>query len=229
MAPKRSQWGIHLNQAEQQSPNKKVAAFIIRARGALAELLVFHHLHSGLQVPAGTVEAGEGPDQAVQREVAEEAGLSDLAFIHLGDRQIRYQDGRCFVPVETALRNGPQPEADVLLFLERGWVRRTDEQGAHTQVCREHLDWDFDPPRVLAPPVCGWVESGRLWFSEIRSFYLAEAPDSLPDRWTVQVADGGVSAFRFRWLPLRPDIPLVSPQRAWLVDMWPQILSCLGD
>lgn len=46
-------------------------------------LLVFTHLDvpltvAGVQVPAGTIEPGETPDQDAMREVREEAGLTDL-------------------------------------------------------------------------------------------------------------------------------------------------------
>lgn len=40
------------------------------------EILVFQHPEAGLQVPAGTVEAGEAPEAAVLREVLEEAGIA---------------------------------------------------------------------------------------------------------------------------------------------------------
>ncbi len=59
---------------------QKVVAYIVRD----GRLLVFRHAddagfdESGLQVPAGTVEAGELPDVAVLREAVEETGLDGL-------------------------------------------------------------------------------------------------------------------------------------------------------
>lgn len=47
------------------------------------KLLVFSHPYepdSGIQVPAGTIEAGEAPDQAALREAYEETGLSGLVL-----------------------------------------------------------------------------------------------------------------------------------------------------
>lgn len=58
----------------------KVVAYVVH-RG---RLLVFTHPDdpsydvSGLQVPAGTVEPGESPDEAVLREAREETGLAGL-------------------------------------------------------------------------------------------------------------------------------------------------------
>ncbi|MFI7215312.1 NUDIX domain-containing protein [Micromonospora maritima] len=59
---------------------QKVVAYIVRE----GRLLVFVHAddegfdESGLQVPAGTVRAGEPPEQAVLREASEETGLHGL-------------------------------------------------------------------------------------------------------------------------------------------------------
>ncbi|WP_030775085.1 NUDIX hydrolase [Streptomyces sp. NRRL F-2664] len=58
-------------------PRIRVAAYVIRQR-AVPELLVFDHLgipEAGTQIPAGGVASGEGPEEAVLREVAEETGL----------------------------------------------------------------------------------------------------------------------------------------------------------
>jgi 8-oxo-dGTP pyrophosphatase MutT (NUDIX family) len=47
------------------------------------KLLVFSHPYApeaGIQVPAGTIEAGEQPEQAVLREAFEETGLTGLSI-----------------------------------------------------------------------------------------------------------------------------------------------------
>ena len=48
---------------------EKVTAFVTRERTAWGELLLFRHPFAGIQLPAGTVEPGESPDEAVVREV----------------------------------------------------------------------------------------------------------------------------------------------------------------
>jgi 8-oxo-dGTP diphosphatase len=56
----------------------KVLAYVVRTDASDLRLLVFEHAHhpnAGLQVPAGTVEAGELPEAALWRELAEESGL----------------------------------------------------------------------------------------------------------------------------------------------------------
>jgi 8-oxo-dGTP pyrophosphatase MutT (NUDIX family) len=57
---------------------RKVMAYIVRERGGQRELLVFTHRDfpdAGLQVPAGTVAAGEDVGTALLREIYEETGL----------------------------------------------------------------------------------------------------------------------------------------------------------
>ncbi|MCW3100036.1 MAG: hypothetical protein JWL77_5654 [Chthonomonadaceae bacterium] len=58
----------------------KVCAYITHG----SNLLVFSHPdfpEAGIQVPAGTIEAGETPEAAVMREALEETGLTDLKRI----------------------------------------------------------------------------------------------------------------------------------------------------
>ena len=58
----------------------KVLAYITRGD----ELLVFRHRYfpeAGLQVPAGTVEEGESPHDAVLREAYEESGLQQVRIV----------------------------------------------------------------------------------------------------------------------------------------------------
>jgi 8-oxo-dGTP diphosphatase len=67
---------------------EKVIAYITRGN----KLLVFshpHHPEAGIQVPAGTIEEGESPRDAVLREAREETGLHDLAIrAFLGVREV---------------------------------------------------------------------------------------------------------------------------------------------
>ena len=56
---------------------EKVVAYVVRHR----DLLVFTHAdfpEAGVQVPAGTIEAAEPPEQAIMREVREETGRADF-------------------------------------------------------------------------------------------------------------------------------------------------------
>lgn len=62
---------------------EKVLAYVIRQKGAEKQVLVFTHRdfpEEGVQVPGGTVEPGELANQAVLRELEEEAGIALKAF-----------------------------------------------------------------------------------------------------------------------------------------------------
>jgi len=55
-------------------------------------LLVFQHPafpEAGIQVPAGTIEAGEQPEAAALREAFEETGLRELALVGFLGEQVR--------------------------------------------------------------------------------------------------------------------------------------------
>ena len=57
---------------------QKVMAYVVRREASGLQLLVFGHAndsHSGVQVPAGTVGAGEPLEAALWRELLEESGL----------------------------------------------------------------------------------------------------------------------------------------------------------
>ena len=56
------------------SPVLKACACLVDDRG---RLLVFHHPgDGGMQLPKGTIEAGESPEEAVRRELLEESGIA---------------------------------------------------------------------------------------------------------------------------------------------------------
>lgn len=68
---------------------EKVVCYIVRE----GHLVTFTHLdvplsEGGVQVPAGTIEPGESPQDAALREATEETGLTDLRVIRrLGENE----------------------------------------------------------------------------------------------------------------------------------------------
>lgn len=71
---------------------QKVIAYITQGE----RLLVFSHPYepeAGIQVPGGSVEPDESPEQAVLREAQEETALSDLTIVSkLGEQVIDVSD-----------------------------------------------------------------------------------------------------------------------------------------
>ena len=61
-------------------PTNKIFAYITRAE----QLLVFKDVdfpEAGIQIPGGTIESGELPEDAVLREAVEEIGLGRLHLV----------------------------------------------------------------------------------------------------------------------------------------------------
>lgn len=118
-------------------------AYVTKGR----KLLVFSHpraLDAGIQVPAGTIEPSEAPEQAVLREAREETGLASLKILlFLGARDFEFAaygrdeiHRRHFFHLEAA-GDAPQrwrhferhPSEDVTepIEFELFWVRFPDE------------------------------------------------------------------------------------------------------
>lgn len=67
---------------------RKAFAYITQGN----DLLVFEHEgapEAGIQVPAGSIEAGESPEEAALREAKEETGLQKLSIVRFLGEQIR--------------------------------------------------------------------------------------------------------------------------------------------
>lgn len=78
---------------------EKVAAFITHGDGAARRLLVFEHPNGGIQVPAGSVEPGEDPADAVLREVREESGLAAVRIVRALGTRVHVLAGDAVAPL----------------------------------------------------------------------------------------------------------------------------------
>lgn len=78
---------------------EKVGAFVIRKRGRNAELLLFIQPDSPdapIQIPGGSLEHAETPENGVRRELKEEAGVEGLTLVRkVGISEVPWQ-GRVF-------------------------------------------------------------------------------------------------------------------------------------
>ena len=62
--------------------HRKIFAYVTRVSDGARELLVFDSLDEpGVEVPKGTVEHGESLEEAVHRELLEEAGISGARVV----------------------------------------------------------------------------------------------------------------------------------------------------
>jgi 8-oxo-dGTP pyrophosphatase MutT (NUDIX family) len=62
------------------APVEKVTTFVLDRRAGVACLLLLYHPYAGIQLPAGTVEAGESAKVAALREAQEETDLEGLVW-----------------------------------------------------------------------------------------------------------------------------------------------------
>lgn len=195
---------------------EKVSALIIRPAERGPEILVFDHSRAGLQLPAGTVELGEEPDEAVIREAREETGLKNISIVEkLGvdqqfcpaDQAILTQTMRCLAwPAATAQRVGP-------LFTRGFHVSTFERKVAFTHIHYAEADLNQTPP-VKLWEVDGWLPSEFLTREVVRHFYLMTCEQETQRTWAI-TADGGLT-YRLRWVPLTPPPQLITPQDQWL-------------
>ncbi len=83
-------------------PILKACACVVDARG---RLLVFDHpADGGMQLPKGTVEPGEAPEDAVRRELLEESGIAYAGALE----DLGTMDRHCEAGIEGNVRAHPQ-------------------------------------------------------------------------------------------------------------------------
>ena len=121
----------------------KATAFITRPGAKAVELLLFQHPHAGVQIPAGTVEPDETPEQCVLREAHEETGLSKLRIAgKIGSRAEVFPPEIRFVIHSTKVYSRPDIiSAEHLAHIRPGsaWLRFLLSQiiAISTQILRQ--------------------------------------------------------------------------------------------
>jgi 8-oxo-dGTP pyrophosphatase MutT (NUDIX family) len=194
---------------------EKVTAFVTREWEGERQLLLFEHPNAGVQIPAGTVEEGESPEQAVLREAAEETGLEGFSVLrYLGCARRELPAGQRVMAKTTTVYARPDVTSFDWARLRRGIpVVLTGRSAAgFTQVTYEEPDRVPDPQYVTMC-ITGWVPDGALADTQRRHFFLLAFDGQADERWTV-FADS--HTFTLFWAPLT-DLPeIVHPQDEWL-------------
>jgi len=196
-------------------PVEKVTAFIIRERAGERQLLLFEHPNAGVQIPAGTVEEGESPEQAVLREAGEETGLAGFSILrYLGCAERELPAGQRVMARSTTVYARPDVTSFDWARLRRGIpvVLTGRSAGGFTQVTYEEPDRVPDPQYVTMC-ITGWVPDEALADTQRRHFFLLAFNGQTDERWTV-FSDN--HTFTLFWAPLT-DLPeIVHPQDEWL-------------
>lgn len=200
---------------------EKVTAFITRERQGRKELLVFEHAQSGVQVPAGTVEAGEEPAEAITREVWEETGYRGQIVRLLGEERRDLQASQWAVLASAPLRELPKQGAapvarDEVLgnSVRRGlMVRSEQEEEDWLYVVLEDYNLEVEPPRMLRS-IGGWIPRVIVSRSLHRTYFEMCFLDETPQRWE-HFAEGKYT-FHLYWQSLVERPRLVDGQKQWL-------------
>lgn len=190
---------------------EKVVAFVTREN---RELLLFQHPYAGIQLPAGTVELGEGLETAVLRETAEETGLTDVTIHrYLGWADDSLPPEGMVVARDTAVYTRPDPASSHwATFPRRQYVTRLREENNFVQVSYSETD-QRPNPQYISYQITGWVPADTLTRTRRRHFYHLTYRGAASERWQVQT-DG--HTFTLFWASLNALPSLIPPQDTWL-------------
>lgn len=193
---------------------EKVTAFVTRSSGQGDELLLLEHPFAGIQIPAGTVEAAEAPEDAVRREAAEETGLRGLELrTYLGADEWALPEPLRMIGARTTVYARPDPISFDWATLPRGAMVHVERTApGFTQVTFQ--EWDRWPDRsYLSMRITGWVPDETLATVRRRHFFhLVHRGDTSP-RWQVRIDNHRFTLF---WAPLACLPRPASPQDTWL-------------
>lgn len=198
----------------------KVTAFVVRRTQRGHDLLFFEHPTAGIQIPAGTVEEGESPQEAALREVGEEAGLPVTA-LHvrrcLGCTERALPPDRRLILLPTRVYAHPDRTSFDWAYLRRGITVQVNRRAkGFTQITYEELDRVPDPQYVTMS-ITGWVPDETLADVMRRHFFLLDFVGETAQRWT-QYADRHL--FRPFWAPVSALPPIIPPQDEWLAFLF---------
>lgn len=193
---------------------EKVTAFIIRTFPTGKELLILQHPFAGYQLPAGTVNLNETPENAVVREVAEETGLKNATITaKLGYRDTLLPPDRAVLIHPTRVFSRPDPASFDWIDVNHGlWLDVLRQQDGYTQVRYREPNTlpDFN---YYTYEFTGWVPDEFLSQTQRRYFYMLNFNGQTPVSWKV---NSDWHTFTLSWAPL-DDLPdLIPPQDTWL-------------
>lgn len=205
----------------------KVTGFVMRQQqDGEMDLLVFQHPTAGVQLPAGTVEAGESIESAALREVTEETSLTDVRLVrHLGSIGIDLSEERRVFLGSTTLLAGPDINAPSLgwSFGRGSWCKVQNVVSGFAEILYEEVNLNNNPEMVQIR-FSGWVPAKILTRKLTRHFYHFESTGATEERWT-QLEE---IAFDCYWTPLVPKPALVAGQKEWLDSVYEQLLSTIS-
>jgi 8-oxo-dGTP pyrophosphatase MutT (NUDIX family) len=200
---------------------EKVTAFVTRESKEEYDLLLFEHPHAGIQIPAGTVEEDETPEEAVVREVTEETGLTSLSIRqYLGCAEAKLPEGQRMVAEPTKVYARPDVTSFDWAHLPRGIaVALNKRSNGFSQITFEEFD-RVPEPQYLTLCIMGWVPDGALADTKRRHFFHLEFHGPSKESWKVHTDN---HCFTLFWAPLRALPAIIPPQDKWLEFLFGQL------
>ena len=193
----------------------KVTAFITRESERGWDLLLLQHPDAGIQIPAGTVEENETPEEAAMREAREETGLGDLTVRqYLGYRSESVGPEERIIATPTKVYARPDDTSWDWSHLPRGHVvtilRRAE---GYSQV--RYTEQDRVPdPQYVTMEITGWVPDGVLADRKLRHFFHLHYQGQSEERWEQRERYLRWVVF---WAPIGALPEIIWPQNEWLV------------
>jgi len=203
----------------------KVTAFVTRRREDIVELLVFQHPTAGLQLPAGTIDDGETPLQAVVREVFEETGLTSLGSVtSIGLMSAMGGPSSRMVVDTTPFYAEPSVDSEIIpITIGMGVEVPTLRRGYWCELVKNDGDWCYVayPHGTIVDGVetqtrkLGWVPSQFLAADVTREMFHVPVKSAALDRWAHTCEGDGLIGYEVFWTPLHSPVNLVDSNRRW--------------
>ncbi len=193
---------------------EKVTTFVMGRRDGIDEVLLLYHPIAGIQLPAGTVEAGESPQEAALREAQEETGLNSLRWGGmLGMEREEFLPHQGIIALSTPVYVAPSATSAAMAELRRGLqISIIWSKDGFLQVCYTEHD-RYPQPQYVSFEVMGWVPASCVASVRVRHFAWLTSVGETALMWT-HFDDN--HNFTLRWHPLNKLPALVAPQAPWL-------------
>ena len=189
---------------------KKVTGFVIRLSEKGTDLLLFHHPISGIQIPAGTMDPGETPEDAILREVTEETGLANTTLVQcLGVKEELLPDDLRVIAETTRVYTRLNLTSLDWAYCQPGITIKVERKTEGFVQIRYQEYNRLPDPQYVTFTILGWVPETVLANTHRRHFFHLIYHGNSPHQWQNEADNHHFSPF---WAPLS-DLPeIIHPQ-----------------